>query len=458
MNITTDDIDKIFKSDDVSSQIEFLDGLVCEDYNPDLAAHLCSYLQKNDKGLRNALKYFFIQHKCYLVADKLTEFISSDDISLRNIAGEILLSYKTFAVDALIKYIRKTKDVINLKFAADILAQIQDKKVVQAALEFIDQTADENVLISYIEALGNNREISAVDKLIQMFNRSDTLKPFIIYALGKIGSNKALNFLLQEYKKGDDLLKFIIIESLGNIGNEDSFFFLISELQNASESVIPPILDAIHKLHIAYGFDIPFDDKMKRALIVLLNHKELEYKRLAVNLVSEYEDEEIIMETLKYYGLDAEYDEVIYSKLLMSKNIVIKQISQLLDLDRENLYSLLKLIEEIIYQFPDIIQELNQVELNKAIDSISRCLNHPDEMVRLTSLELIFNLVPESATLYLDDEILNENFWIKIRLVELLETLTDENSLKFLEKLSEDENEMVSNKAKEILATKKSLS
>jgi hypothetical protein len=164
------------------------------------------------------------------------------------------------------------------------------------------------------------------------------------------------------------------------------------------------------------------------------------------------------METLKYYGLDAEYDEVIYNKLLMSKNIVIKQISQLLDLDRENLFSLLKLIEEIIYQFPNIIQELNQVELNKAIDSIARCLKHPDEMVRLTSLELIFNIVPETASLYLDDEILNENLWIKIRLVELLETLTDENSLRFLDKLSEDENEMVSIKAKEVLTAKKSLS
>jgi hypothetical protein len=75
--------------------------------------------------------------------------------------------------------------------------------------------------------------------------------------------------------------------------------------------------------------------------------------------------------------------------------------------------------------------------------------------VRLYAVELLFKLDIETAILFLDDEFLNENFWIKIRLTELLEDISHPAVYDFLEKLSEDENEMVSERAKEILFMKK---
>ena len=455
MKISIAELDRIFQSDDINTQIEFLDELKCEEYDPNIAAHLCSYLQKKDKGLRSALSHFFIQHKCYLVADKLTEFISSDDISLRNIAGEILISYGGFAVDSLIKFLKKTKDAIDLKFAADILAEIHDKKVEQAVLELIKQTDNENVLISYIEALGNNRSVQSVDLLILLYNQNEILKPYIINALGKIGTLKAFNFILQQYNDEDDLVKYMIIESLGDIGNEESFFFLLSELQNVTTPFIPPIVEAVYKLHVRYGFDIPFDEKVKRALLIMLNHKEADYRKVGAKLLDEFDDSEIISEALKHYGTDSEFDGVIYHKLLLNKELVLKHVNNLIKTDTPNLSSLLKLLDEFIQHEPKVIKEIDKIQLHRLIDSISRCLKHTDEIVRLYAVELLFKLDIETAILFLDDEFLNENFWIKIRLTELLEDISHPAVYDFLEKLSEDENEMVSERAKEILFMKK---
>uniref|UniRef100_A0A832DKI3 HEAT repeat domain-containing protein n=1 Tax=Ignavibacterium album TaxID=591197 RepID=A0A832DKI3_9BACT len=455
MKISIAELDRIFQSDDISTQIEFLDELKCEEYDPNIASHLCSFLQKRDKGLRSALSHFFIQHKCYLVADKLTEFISSDDISLRNVAGEILISYGGFAVDSLIKFLKKTKDPIDLKFAADILAEIHDKKVEQAVLELIKQTDNENVLISYIEALGNNRSVQSVDLLILLYNQNEILKPYIINALGKIGTVKTFNFILQQYNDEDDLVKYMIIESLGDIGNEESFFFLLSELQNAALPFIPPIVEAVYKLHVRYGFDIPFDEKVKRALLIMLNHKEADYRKVGAKLLNEFDDAEVISEALKHYGNDSEFDGVIYHKLLLNKDLVLKQINNIIKTDTPNLSSLLKLLDEFIQHEPKLIKEIDKIQLHRLIDLISRCLKHTDEIVRLYAVELLFKLDIETAILFLDDDFLNENFWIKIRLTELLEDISHPVVYDFLEKLSEDENEMVSERAKEILFIKK---
>lgn len=455
MKISIAELDRIFQSDDISAQIELLDELKCEEYDPNIAAHLCSYLQKKDKGLRSALTHFFIQHRCYLVADKLTEFISSDDISLRNIAGEILISYRGFAVDSIIKFLKKTKDAIDIKFAADILAEIQDKKVEQAVLELIKQTDNENVLISYIEALGNNRSAQSVDLLILLYNQNEILKPYIINALGKIGTVKAFDFILNQYNDEDDLVKYMIIESLGDIGNEESFFFLLSELQNATTPFIPPIVEAVYKLHVRYGFDIPFDEKVKQALLIMLNHKEAEYRKVGAKLLDEFDDSEIISEALKHYGTDIEFDGVIYHKLLLNKDLVIRHINNLIKADTPNLSNLLKLLDEFIQHEPKVIKEIDKIQLHRLIDSISRCLKHTDEIVRLYAVELLFKLDIETAILFLDDEFLNENFWIKIRLTELLEDISHPIVYDFLEKLAEDENEMVSERAKEILFIKK---
>lgn len=455
--ISIEEIDKIFQTGDINAQIEFLDQLECDEYDPAMARHLCSYLQINDKGLRNALSHFLLKQRCYYVADKLIEFISSNDINLRNIAGEILLNYGGYSVDSLIKFLKNTKNEIDMKFAADILAEIHDKKVEKAVLELINQTENDNILISYIEALGNNRSVQSVDLLITLYKKNEILKPYIINSLGKIGTVKAFDFIIKSYNDEDDLVKYMIIESLGDIGNEDSFFFLLSELHNATPPFIPPILESIYKLHVRYGFDIPFDEKMKRALLTLLSHKENDYRKIGAKLLNEFDDAEVIGEALNNYGSDPEYDRIIYHKLVLNKEVVLKQISILIKNETRNISNLLKLIDEFVQQEPELMEELNEYEIHKLMDSISRCLNHSDEMVRLYSLELLFKLDADTAVMLIDDNFFNENFWIKLRLTELLEGINNQNSDYILEKLSEDENEMVSNRAKEILTIRKNI-
>jgi len=78
---------------------------------------------------------------------------------------------------------------------------------------------------------------------------------------------------------------------------------------------------------------------------------------------------------------------------------------------------------------------------------MSGLLNDPDEEVRRASMEILFTIDPETALLFIDSMVADENTWNRIRLVELIEQLPMEAVETSLQKLAKDEDEMVRDRA-----------
>ncbi len=81
-------------------------------------------------------------------------------------------------------------------------------------------------------------------------------------------------------------------------------------------------------------------------------------------------------------------------------------------------------------------------------------MTNSDEMVRITAAELLFNIDQETAFLFLDTMINDENIWNRERLLDFLAELDDPIVTEALNRLVNDPEEMVSEKAKEMALRK----
>lgn len=454
MEIKNHVLKQIISEEDTDQLGAFLDNLTETTTNPELISELCSTMQVENKGFRNLITQFFLSNRFESLPTCIVNYISSKDITLRNLSGEILIQYEKLSIDALINFIQKSDNDFDIKFAADILALIVDQKVVDALFDLLQRTQNDNIIVSCIEGFGNNKAESAINKLKELYKQKEIFKPYVVEALGKIGTKEAFQFITECYNDMDMLVKYNVLESLGNIGNEESFFFLIGELQNADESFVQPILESIHKLQLKYGFDLPYDEKIKRALLILLNQREVEYIKIAIKFLSPYNDPELIYEMLRHYGVDEEIDMIIYDKVIQHISDMIEIMPKIILSNPDNLAHLLSLLNRLLENNPESLTSVNKFLMHKLIDAISRCLTHTEEMVRLYSVELLFKLDVETALIMLDEEFLNANFWIKLRLIEILETINHQTAFNFLVKMTEDENEMIRQRAVEVLNIK----
>lgn len=454
MEINNQLLKKIITEEDTDQLGAFLDSLNEGTINSEIIFELCSIMQIENKGFRNLITQFFISNRFECLPNCIVNYISSKDITLRNLSGEILIQYDKLSIDSLIDFIKKSDNDFDIKFAADILAMIIDQKVVDALFDLLQRTKNDNIIISCIEGFGNNKTENVINILKDLYNKKEIFKPYVIEALGKIGSKEAFQFITECYNDTDMLVKYNVLESLGNIGNEESFFFLIGELQNADESFVQPILESIHKLQLKYGFDLPYDEKIKRALLILLNQREIEYIKIAIKFLSPYNDPEMIYEMLRHYGVDEEIDMIIYNKVLQQISEMIELMPKIILSNPENLAHLLSLLNQILDNNSEAVTSVNKFLLHKLIDAVSRCLTHSEEMVRLYSVELLFKLDVDTALIMLDEEFLNANFWIKLRIIEILENINHRTAIDFLVRMTEDENEMIRQRAVEILNIK----
>jgi HEAT repeat protein len=433
------ELKNLIESGDIDKLENFLFTLDVDKINTKLISDLCSAIQIENKGIRNLIMQFFLSNRFEKLPFCVVNYISSKDITLRNLTGELLIQYDNYSIDALINFINNSTNDFDIKFAADILALIVDEKVVSFLIDLMNKTNNDNIIISCIEGFGNNRSTETIQQLKELYHKKDIFKPYVIESMGKIGSEEAFKFITECYNDPDMLVKYNVLESLGNIGNEDSFFFLISELQNADESFIQPILESIYKLQKKYGFDLPYDEKIKRAVLLLLNQQDIEYIRIAIKFLSPYNEPELIYEMLLHYGKDEEVDWIIYEKVMQNISEFLVIIPNILISNPKNLADLLALLNKIFEGDSESIIETNKFLVHKIIDAVSRCLTHPEEMVRLHSVELLFKLDVETALILLDEEFLNANFWIKLRMIEILEAINKPVGINFLIKLSEDE-------------------
>jgi HEAT repeat protein len=448
--ILTTHLEKI-NDDDPSERRAAIEELMFEDLDENTLKIISEKIVDSDRGVRNAASTLLISNENPVVPGFITSFVASSDIAVRNLAGEILIQYGSAAVPTLLEFLPKGNDD-DKKFVIDVLGLIGDDKAGEDILKEIDNTENENVLLACQEALGNIKYLPAVKKLLEQYSLNELFKPTIIEALGKIGSQEALDFMVSVYNSEDDLTRFSLIESLGLIGDEKTFFFLLSQLNTVSGPIVWPIIAALYELKNKFNFDIPFDETMKNALLETVLDADDKYKVAAIHLVSAFNDKDLLLACLKIYGNNFELDEIVKQKFMENPKIILTNISSYLKANAANLNSLLELLQELLqFEQGPITDTLSILELRNLTDALADGIENPDEEIRRAAFEILYMLDVDMAVLFIDKVVEDDNIWNRLKLLELVVDNNCEEVNAALNKLAEDADEFVSERAKEIL-------
>jgi len=444
----TQQILNLLNSDDASLRKKTVEALMFSCPPEEVLVRLCEMIADNDKGVRNTVSIKLSNNPEWNAAKYLVNYISSDDISVRNLAGEILLKTGVSAVSALETKVFNANDA-DQKFIIDLLGLIGDPSIGKTTLKVLIESQCENVILACIEALGNIKYADAVQSLISFYRKSELYQPSIIEALGKIGSKEALGFMMAKYDEADELSRFSIIEGLAAAGDESTFFFLLNKLYNTTGPLVWALIQTITELKDKYGFDIPYDEKIRSLILRTISEGEEQFRSAAVRLAVNFHDADTTDQLLKILGIDPMLDEDIRQNLMSNPQNVIAKIPAIIKQQPANLKDLLFLLNDIIEANFDEIKAIGLHSLN---DALTQCITNPDEEVRRTSIELLFKLDEEIALLFIDIMMEDENIWNRMKLVELIQYSKNPIAEDALLKLQNDEEQMVSETAKQILS------
>ncbi len=429
-------------------KIEFLNALTAETANDSYIRIITELLADEDKGVRNAATMLILANRDPRFPFFILPFIRSDVSSVRNLAGEILIKLGSLSVVPIIQY-DCNSNVDHLKFLIDILGLIGDQRAALYVMGILSSTDNENVILACVEALGNMCYRESVDVLMLFYNRNELFKPTIVEALGKMGSREALDFLISKFNEEDELTQYSILESLGKIGDMETYFFLIEQTNVVSGTLVLPLMTSISALREKYNLDIPFDNRMKKLLLYVLNEGSLENRKSIFTMIDSFDDKDILYASLCLLGQDCELDEMIKSKILYNTEYIFGEIAHIINNKPQNLWHVLSLFLEVIRHAEELEKEIkiSELGLKNIIYSASSLLNHYDEEIRKLSMEVLFKLDAESAMLFVDSMLSDENPWNRMGLLEILERLPIRQSEAAIRKLTEDPDEMVRERA-----------
>ncbi len=438
---------RLLKDEDPANRILAVESFMGTKLDEKTAELLCSLIEDPDKGVRNSLDITLSINGSSFIPKFLVKYISAPDIATRNLAGDILVKIGPPAVHALLNSLETDSDD-DIKFAIDVLGLIGETNSAEKIIHIMKTNKNENVILACIEAIGNIHCRKCAGELINIYPLSELYQPTIIEALGKTGSTEAVNFMLNEYDKSDDLVKFAIIESLGLVGDEQAFNFLIEKLNETYGPLVGTLIESISLLKEKYGLIVAVDDRFKEALIETFTEGEEKYKVAAAGLISDFSEKDVLTACLNSLGANAEVDSIIIPKLMEHKDAVVSNLIELLDYKQPNLSSLIEVVKNI-FEAGNTEDEFitEEVQLEKLKQSLVECLDHPDEEVRKNSAELLFSIDENTALMFVDKMIEDDNMWNRLKLLDLLDISENPEAKKAIAALTEDPDEMVRERA-----------
>ncbi len=439
-------------SADPALQREAAEKYLSEPASDEIIKVMSEKLTAADYGVRDAVAQALILNENSKVAEFVVKYISSQEISVRNLAGEILLKRGVSSLDAMIAYLPEGDDDDD-KFLIDVMGLIGDDKPAVKIVSVLKESTNDNVILACIEALGNIKYDNATKDIIAMYDKNENFTPTIIEALGKIGSEEALNFMLEKYHEVDELTKFSMIESMGLIGTPQAFFLLLSEIRNLKGAMTWAAIESLNKLKDKFGLDIPFDENMKNAILSTLIDGELQHKKAAASMLAIFEDKDIIAASLKILGEDSEIDENIKQRFFENPKFLYPRITEYLAQNPDNLKTIIELVMEIIQNDGgESFYALSEFDKRQFSNVLTENLEYPDEEVRRAAIELLFFSDLDVALMFLDTMIEDDDVWNRLRVLEIIEAMDDPRVKEAIQKLANDSDEMVTERANEILS------
>ncbi len=209
-------------------------------------SELVASLKSTDRFIREDAANELAQSGDEKQAAELCRLLYDVDISVRNLAAEILVKIGKAATKPLLdESFSPDKDV--RKFIVDIMALTGDSAFVPRLVELLNDPND-NVVGSAAEALGRIGRPEAVPALIDCCRLHPLAELQAIEALGNIGSPEAMPVLREKTRSNNIVIVYAAVEALGKIGSPEAAQILFELLGSDNKQLRGTVLSTIIKI------------------------------------------------------------------------------------------------------------------------------------------------------------------------------------------------------------------
>ena len=267
------------------------------------AAHL---LADDDPGVREEAARLLQALATEEAAALTVPYIASDNITVRNLAGEVLVKIGAPAVPALAPAIDDDHHDVR-KFAIDVLAQLPARDLAgRIARRLHDQ--DDNVALAAVDALGDLGATEYHDALRDLYDRQPLARPSIVAALGAFGSEADLGFLEHALADEDPVVQYTAAEALAQQHAAEVLDLLLRKIDQVDPMARPVVLGSIVGFYEANPDQAAMPSSIKGYLVEMLDDFDHDYRCAAARGLRAFLDGETVDALMAHAGTDDTLD------------------------------------------------------------------------------------------------------------------------------------------------------
>ena len=298
---------------DPFERMDALDALRVEADERTVAQTASRLLADADPGVREEAARLLETLATEEAAALTVPYIASDDITVRNLAGEVLMKIGAPAVPALASALDDPHHDVR-KFAIDVLAQLPARPLAGCiAARLRDE--DDNVVLAAVDALGNLGAVEYHDALRDLYDRRPLARPGIVAALGAFGSEADLGFLEGALADEDPVVQYTAAEALARQHAPEVLDLLLRKVDQVDPMARPVILGSLVDFYEANPDQAALPASLKGFLAEMLGDFDPDYQCAAARGLHAFLDDETVDTLMAHAGETDALDVELFKTL-----------------------------------------------------------------------------------------------------------------------------------------------
>lgn len=269
-----------------------------------------------DPGLRERAAHLLTSlSDLRAAATEVAPYIAHDNITTRNLAGEVLVDLGRPAVEALAPYVRDDDHDVR-KFAIDVLAQLPANGLAHDIANTLDDP-DANVRLAAVDALGALGAWQYSDALLDLYEEEPLARPDILHTMGRFGPHANLDLLERGLLDDQPVVQLAAAEALASQDDPEVIDLLLGQVDRVDPMARPVVLHSIIELCTNYPqYQHTLPGGLKDAFLDMLGDPDGTYRCAAAHGLQWFVDDDAFAAMLAHAGHDDELDMELFTTLL----------------------------------------------------------------------------------------------------------------------------------------------
>ena len=328
------------------------------------------------------------------------------------------------AAEALITLVQSSNDKDRF-WAIQGIREMGSEKAIGVLVQVLRENKDRTFRTEASEALGSIGSEQAVQALVEALDdQSESVRSNATYALGSIGSEKAVPALIAAMKSPDENVRGLAVGALGSISSEEAVQTLIEALKDQDKCV---------RSNAVRALGVIGSEEALQGLIEILKDADKSFRRRAVGALGSIGSEraiQAVIEALKDRDEDVRHDAVRALGSIGSEQAV-PYLIQALRMDRD------------IRVRRCAAEALGSIGSEQAVQDLIKALKDPDRCVCAIAAEALRSIGSEQAVQDLTRVLKDKNGYLVVRAAEALASTRPELAEQALIEKLEDQDSTV---------------